>query len=115
MRVLPTEIEIKRAVLKSFDSQQNSGIWPKYFPLFNYGMGEAGSNYFFSFELLEVILGEFEKSDLLEERVVLDGIEKALSWCKSNRLVHRSGHDIYKGWNSGGQITTLKEGKPELA
>jgi hypothetical protein len=113
MRVLPTEIEIKRAVLKSFDSQQNSGIWPKYFPLFNYGMGEAGSNYFFSFELLEVILGEFEKSDLLEEKVVLDGIEKALSWCKSNRLVHRNGDDIYKGWNSGGQITTLKEGKPE--
>lgn len=113
MRVLPTEIEIKRAVLKSFDSQQKSGIWPKYFPLFNYGMGEAGSNYFFSFELLEVIVGEFEKSDLLEEKVVLDGMEKALNWCKSNRLLHRSGNEIFEGWNSGGQIKTLKEGKPE--
>lgn len=113
MSILPTEIEIKRAVLRAFDSQQNTGIWPKYFPLFNYGMGEAGSNYFFSFELLEVILGEFEKSDLLEEKVVLDGIERALNWCKSNRLEYRSGNLTYKGWNSGGQITTLKEGKPE--
>jgi hypothetical protein len=113
MSILPTEIEIKQAVLAGFKSQQRSGIWPKYFPLFNYGMGEAGSNYFFSFELLEVIFSEFEESDLLEDKLVLDGIEKAISWCKSNRLVYTTGDVIYKGWNSGGQITTLKEGKPE--
>ena len=113
MSIFPTEIEIKQAVLAGFKSQQHSGIWPKYFPLFNYGMGEAGSNYFFSFELLEVILSEFEKSDLLEDTVVLDGMEKAISWCKSNRLVYKAGDVTYKGWNSGGQITTLKEGKPE--
>jgi ATPases of the AAA+ class len=113
MSILPTEIEIKQAVLAGFKSQQRSGIWPKYFPLFNYGMGEAGSNYFFSFELLEVIFSEFEESNLLEDKLVLDGIEKAISWCKSNRLVYTTGDVIYKGWNSGGQITTLKEGKPE--
>lgn len=114
MLEMPTRIEVERAILKAFEKQQDSGIWPKYFPLFNYGgQDEAGSNYFFSFELLEIVVGEFEKSDLLEDLSVLKGIEQALAWCDSNRLEYKVGETTFKGWNSGGQIMTLKEGKPE--
>jgi len=113
IKALPTKIEVEQAILKAFEFQEKSGIWPKYFPLFNYRKGAAGSNYFFSFELLEVIVHEFEDSSLLENRIVLDGIERALSWCESNRLIYQYGDKIYEGWNSGGQITTLSEGKPE--
>ena len=113
MAMLPTKIEVDKAILQSFESQQKSGIWPKYFPLFNYGKDEAGSNYFFSFELLEAIVGEFQKSDLLENGFVLDGIERALDWCSSNRLEYKIADTSYRGWNSGGQIGTLSEGKPE--
>ena len=114
MKLLPTKIEVNKAILQALESQQRSGIWPKYFPLFNYGKDDAaGSNYFFSFELLEAIVGEFEKSDLLENGLVLDGIERALDWCERNRLEYKIHDNTYRGWNSGGQIATLAEGKPE--
>jgi hypothetical protein len=114
IRALPTKVEVEHAVLNAFHFQEESGIWPKYFPLFNYLKEGVGSNYFFSFELLEVIVHEFEKdSDLLEKDAVLKGIEKALAWCENNRFTYEREGKTYEGWNSGGQITTLSEGKPE--
>ncbi len=113
IRGLPTNIEVEQAVLKAFKFQEESGIWPKYFPLFNYREGGAGSNYFFSFELLEVIVHEFESTRFLESDEVLKGIERALAWCESNRLTYKYKGKTYAGWNSGGQIETLSEGKPE--
>jgi len=110
---LPTKIEVERAVLNSFNFQEPSGIWPKYFPLFNYKKEGVGSNYLFSFEVLEVIVHEFEHSKLMENELVLSGLERALDWCESNRLTYALGGRVYQGWNSGGQITTLMQGKPE--
>jgi hypothetical protein len=113
LRELPAATEVEQAVLHAFKFQEPSGIWPKYFPLFNYRKGAAGSNHLFSFEILEVILHEFEGSSLLENPTVLRGIERALDWCEANRLSYKNAGFTYKGWNSGGQITTLQEGKPE--
>src|SRR6266496_1785223 len=110
---LPTNIEVEQAVINAFGFQEKSGIWPKYFPLFNYKKGGAGSNYLFSFEVLEAIVHEFEDSNLLEREIVLDGLKRALEWCESNRLTYRLKGTTYEGWNSGGQITTLMQGKPE--
>jgi hypothetical protein len=36
-----------------------------------------------------------------------------LSWCESNRLEYEYKHEVYRGWNSGGQLTSLRLGKPE--
>jgi hypothetical protein len=110
---LPTNIEVEQAVLNAFKYQEKSGIWPKYFPLFNYKAGGAGSNYLFSFEVLEVIVNEFENSDLLENEIVFRGFERALDWCESNRLTYVLEGTSYRGWNSGGQLKTLLQGKPE--
>jgi hypothetical protein len=110
---LPTNIEVEQAVLNAFRFQEESGIWPKYFPLFNYKKGGAGSNYLFSFEVLEVIVHEFENSSLLEKEIILSGLARALDWCESNRLTYEHEGRVYQGWNSGGQITTLMQGKPE--
>ena len=110
---LPTNIEVEAAILSAFQFQEESGIWPKYFPLFNYQKGAAGSNYLFSFEILEVIVHEFENSTLLGNEGVLRGFRRALDWCESNRLIYKHERKTYQGWNSGGQITTLMQGKPE--
>jgi hypothetical protein len=110
---LPTDIEIQDAVVKFFSYQLDSGIWPKYFPLFNYREGGAGSNYLFSFEVLEAITHEFVRSNVLENPSVLTGLEQALSWCESNRLEYEHKGETYSGWNSGGQIKSLRLGKPE--
>jgi len=110
---IPTTIELQDAVVKFFSYQLESGIWPKYFPLFNYLEGGAGSNYLFSFEVLEAVTHEFGKSTLFENDVILTGIERALSWCESNRLEYEYKHETYCGWNSGGQLASLKLGKPE--
>jgi hypothetical protein len=110
---LPTVIELQDAIVKFFSYQLDSGIWPKYFPLFNYLEGGAGSNYLFSFEVLEAVIHEFGNSNLFENNHVLTGIERALSWCESNRLEYEYKHETYRGWNSGGQLTSLRLGKPE--
>jgi hypothetical protein len=113
LRRLPASIEVEQAVLHALAFQETTGIWPKYFPLFNYRKGAAGSNHLFSFEVLEVIVSEFQDSTLLEAPGVLRGIQRALDWCQANRLRYRQNRIDYEGWNSGGQITTLQEGKPE--
>jgi hypothetical protein len=108
--LLPSAEELKSAVRVLFSRQAESGIWPKYFPLFHYP--SAGANYCFSFELLEAILHEFDPAFLLQPDV-LQGFERAVRWCEDNRLEHLFQAHTYHGWNSGGEITTLTRGVPE--
>jgi len=110
---LPTKIEIEQALLVSLSFQEPSGIWPKYFPLFNYKKEGVGSNYLFSFEVLEGVIHEFKDSKIIEDGKMLKALERALDWCQSNRLTYKLNNKTYEGWNSGGQITTLREGQPE--
>jgi hypothetical protein len=49
-------------VVQLFFFQGKSGIWPKYFPLFNYP-ADGTLNYCFTFEFLEAILTEFSDSE----------------------------------------------------
>ena len=111
---LASNVELKHSILTVFNKQNLCGIWPKYFPLFHYP--DAGSNYCFTFEMLEAVLNECENGVIsVDDEEVLDGLEKAVNWCQSNRLEYFD--DIskkdYLGWNSGGQILTLKKGEPE--
>jgi len=118
---LPSAIELERAVVDLFLEQTPTGIWSKYFPLFHYN--EAGSNFCYTFELLEAVLLEFGGKDshiLLEEQVI-SGLEKAVASCETNRLECNGPKDgettnkwiPYVGWNSGGNFKTLRRGQPE--
>ncbi|MGJ5816774.1 ATP-binding protein [Paludibaculum fermentans] len=113
--MLPSTVELESAVVDLFAEQTSSGIWPKYFPLFHYQ--DAGSNFCFTFELLEAILVEFggEHNRLLTEEAVISGLERAVRSCEVNRLqTTESGKpDVYSGWNSGGNLETLRRGQPE--
>jgi hypothetical protein len=118
-KMLPSTVELESATVDIFNEQTSSGIWPKYFPLFHYQ--DAGSNFCFTFELLEAILVEFTaaRSRLLTESSVMEGLESAVHWCEANRLQYTAkdpstGDAIpYNGWNSGGDLDTLKKGLPE--
>jgi len=111
--VLPTSEELEHAVQLLFKYQGDSGIWPNYYPLFHYP--KVGANYCFTFEFLEAILSEFEGASVLEKEAVIQGFEKAVSWCRQNRLEYQSQEELksYYGWNSGGEIWSLKDGIPE--
>lgn len=111
--LLPSTIELENSIRELFKHQRN-GIWPKYFPLFHYA--EAGSNFCFTFELLEAVLTEFgrENNQLLDEEPFIKGLGDAVTWCERNRLKWhgRSKHE-YSGWNSGGYLETLERNQPE--
>lgn len=111
---LPSVVELERAIIDLFGEQTDSGIWPKYFPLFHYQ--DAGSNFCFTFEMLEAVLFEFggRQSKLLAEELIVAGLERAISWCESNRLEFSTANDkSFQGWNSGGNLETLRRGQPE--
>jgi len=115
---LPSTVELERSVSDLFFEQTPSGIFPKYFPLFHYQ--DAGSNFCFTFELLEAILVEFGKNQnrLLLEPSVIAGLERATEWCETNRLRFSENDSAgnlvpYEGWNSGGNLDTLRKGQPE--
>jgi len=116
--ILPSIVELERSASDLFSEQTSSGIWPKYFPLFHYQ--DAGSNFCFTFELLEAILVEFGKNHnrLLAEPSVVTGLERAIEWCETNRLRFSEKGSAgklvpYDGWNSGGNLGTLRKGQPE--
>ena len=124
LTVLPSRVELERSIEELVSKQTKSGIWNKYFPLFHYQ--DAGSNFCFTFELLEAILYEFGKNrselprdgipdpqSLLANSNFLEALEKAVGWCEVNRLSSTVGATEYRGWNSGGQIETLEKGQPE--
>ena len=117
---LPTTLELESAIIDLFQEQTPSGLWPKYFPLFHYD--DAGSNFCYTFEMLEAILLEFGNVDstIFQQTAVVEGFEKAVSSCVANRLVFigASKPDPAKiatfcGWNSGGYLKTLQKGQPE--
>jgi len=111
---LPSAVELEHSIHKLFAKQAHSGIWPKYFPIFHYQ--EAGSNFCFTFELLEAVLCEFggPENQLLDTPAIITGLEQAVAWCKKNRLPYSdSKKRYYTGWNSGGDIQTLRKEQPE--
>ena len=68
---------------------------------------EAGSNFCFTFELLEAVLHEFgdTPSELLSDLAIINGFERAVAWCEERRLeMLDPGGDAYSGWNSGGDL-----------
>ncbi len=116
--LLPSLLELQHAIDLVFKKQNISGIWPKYFPLFHYP--KAGSNFCFTFEMLEAILTEFgeDSASVLDHPDVSKGLERALEWCQRNRLaypIHEVGGEriVYQGWNSGGELDSLRAEKPE--
>jgi hypothetical protein len=118
---LPSMIELESAIVDLFVEQTPTGLWPKYFPLFHYN--EAGSNFCYTFELLEGVLLEFGSKDnhILFQESVIVGLERAVSSCEINRLESNgptNGDEYnnpipYNGWNSGGNFETLRRGQPE--
>jgi hypothetical protein len=111
--MLPSVVELERSILELFKRQALSGIWPKYFPLFHYQ--DAGSNFCFTFEMLEAVLCEFghAENSLLDQESFVDGIEAAITWCEENRLRCSEEGLEYAGWNSGGDIESLEKERPE--
>jgi ATPase family associated with various cellular activities (AAA) len=110
--LLPSRTELEHSIKELF-SRQTNGIWPKYFPLFHYQ--DAGSNFCFTFELLEAVLVEFGRSEneLFDDVVFIKGLEDAVTWCENNRLNSFGNGKIHQGWNSGGNLQTLKKEQPE--
>jgi hypothetical protein len=113
---LPSVVELEQSILELFGEQTDSGIWPKYFPLFHYQ--EAGSNFCFTFELLEAVLTEFgdKHNRLISQEPFIEGLERAVGWCEQNRLRYSrstAGAEPFMGWNSGGFLETLRKGQPE--
>ncbi|HZM06593.1 MAG TPA: ATP-binding protein [Candidatus Saccharimonadales bacterium] len=113
LQLLPSSIELEHGIDVLFSKQGPSGIWPKYFPLFHYP--KAGSNYCFTFEMLEAVLSEFghTESQLLATPVMVRKLESALNWCVKNRLKFPANRKIYWGWNSGGELDSLNAEQPE--
>lgn len=113
LAILPSMVELEHSIEELFSKQTRSGIWNKYFPLFHYQ--DAGSNFCFTFELLEAVLHEFggEKTKLLANLKFVQGLEKAVGWCEENPQKCPEESVEYTGWNSGGYIETLKKGQPE--
>lgn len=113
LAMLPSVVELERSIEELISKQAKSGIWNKYFPIFHYQ--DAGSNFCFTFELLEAVLYEFggNASKLLDLSTFIDGMERAVNWCENNRLRYSVDVAQYTGWNSGGYLDTLKKGQPE--
>jgi SpoVK/Ycf46/Vps4 family AAA+-type ATPase len=111
--MLPSMVELEHSIQELFKRQASSGIWPKYFPLFHYQ--DAGSNFCFTFEMLEAVLCEFghAENSLLDHEAFIKGIEAAITWCEENRLKCAFDEVEYSGWNSGGDIESLEKEIPE--
>jgi hypothetical protein len=111
-RILPSVVELERSIEELISKQALSGIWHKYFPIFHYQ--EAGSNFCFTFELLEAVLHEFGGKDnrLLSTPEFIEGLNKAITWCEKNRKYPATPSD-YSGWNSGGDLDSLGKEQPE--
>lgn len=110
----PSRTELDHGIELLFGCQNPSGIWNKYFPLFHYP--DAGNNFCFTFEMLEAVLNDLfagEEASLIERDGILAALERAVEWCRKNRLEFEHEGIVFQGWNSGGQISTLTQGKPE--
>jgi hypothetical protein len=113
LKLLPSSVELGHGISTLFDHQAPSGIWRKYFPLFHYP--KAGSNFCFTFEMLEAVLLEFGSPDFeyLDSAKILKGLSDAVAWCTKYRLAFIADRTTYNGWNSGGELDSLNDEKPE--
>ena len=113
LSMLPSMVELEQSVRELLSHQTDSGIFPKYFPLFHYQ--DAGSNFCFTFELLEAVLCEFGSCDrnLGGALDFIDSLEKAVAWCEANQLTYPGSTDPCVGWNSGGDLSSLHKEQPE--
>lgn len=109
---LPSLVELDFGIEQVFSQQAESGIWPKYFPLFHFPGGKGAADYCFSFEFLEAVLIEFGTS-VLSKPSLIQKIERAVRWCDTHFLEFKHSGDTYRGWNSGGEVSNLAAGKPE--
>lgn len=107
---LPSSQELDTATHIMFARQLESGIWPKYFPLFDYP--KTGSNYCFAFEFLEAMLQDLIEPQILDDPLIHTGLARAVAWCQRSRLEYVQDRS-YQGWHSGGQLRTLMPGMPE--
>lgn len=112
-RSLPSRVELFFAIKRVLAEQPEVGIWHKYFPLFHFPRGGGAADYCFSFEFLEAVLTEFGPSALATPDL-LAHFKKSLLWCDNHVLHYVYGEKHYRGWNSGGEVTTLAAGMPEL-
>jgi hypothetical protein len=114
MAALPSDDMLEAAITMLFANQMKAGTWHKYFELFSLE-DKHGSNFCFTFEMLEAFLYEFTyfESRWLIIPEVLNGVENALTWCEKYRLRYRDelGQE-YNGWNSGAHPAVLAERIP---
>lgn len=113
LAILPSRAELEHSILDLWKYQTEDGIWPKYFPIFHYQ--DAGSNFCFTYELLEAVLIEFGRpeNELLDNTRTIQALDNAVTWCEANKLKSRHDDTEYNGWNSGGNLETLRKGQPE--
>jgi hypothetical protein len=111
LNILQSKIALNKSITLLLEFQKSSGILPKFFPLFHYR--DSGSNYCFTYELLEAVLHEFGNAEIIDNPSVFAALEKAVNWCKSNRLDYYYKGERYQGWNSEGEIKSLKAREPE--
>lgn len=93
----PLPREISNLVLATiFSVQQDSGIWKKYYPLFN--LGVADSAYVYHFELLMALVFALQKSGL-SLRPYLENISKILDWVETREtFLSLPGGSEISGW-----------------
>jgi hypothetical protein len=111
-RMLPSTVELEFGIEQVFSKQSDSGIWPRYFPLFHFPRGGGAADYCFSFEFLEAILVEFG-TFVLRNTHLLERIKRALRWCDTHELEFTASQKTYRGWNSGGEVKKLAAGMSE--
>ena len=105
----PTDVELRSAIKLFFQQQNSAGVWEKYFALFHYP--GAGANHCWHFEVLEAILHEFPET--VRNDKLLKRIDHSITWLESNRLRWQGGDTTFCGWNSGGELRSLRNGEPE--
>ena len=112
-RMLPSLVELEFGIEQVFAKQSESGIWPRYFPLFHFPKGGGAADYCFSFEFLEAILSEFG-TFVLRSPALVDRIKRVIRWCDTHELEFTDARGKkYRGWSSGGEVRSLAEGKSE--
>ena len=112
-RMLPSLVELEFGIEQVFVRQSESGIWHRYFPLFHFPKGGGAADYCFSFEFLEAVLTEFG-TFVLRNPELLQRIKRVIRWCDTHELEFTDGAGKkYRGWNSGGEVRNLAEGKSE--
>ncbi len=89
---LPDEIS-KLVLAVVFKDQNEDGVWPRYYPLFNFAT--AGGAYVYHFELLLAVIWALKK-DRIALKDYLPALARVLDWVELRKLRH--GKD-FNGWS----------------